>query len=33
MPTPDYEYRGMMAQTWDLFRGDTSKWEDRNFLP
>jgi len=31
MPTPDYEYRGMMAQTWDLFRGDTSKWEDRNF--
>jgi SAM-dependent methyltransferase len=31
MTVPDYEYHGMMAQTWDLFRGDTSKWEDRNF--
>ncbi len=28
---PEYEYHGMMAQTWDLFRGDTSKWEDRSF--
>ncbi len=27
----EYEYHGLMAQTWDLFRGDTSKWEDRNF--
>lgn len=27
----DYEYAGLMAATWDLFRGDTSKWEDRAF--
>lgn len=26
-----YEYRGAMAQFWDLLRGDTSKWEDRPF--
>lgn len=25
-----YEYRGLMASTWDLFRGDTSGWEDRS---
>ena len=31
MTTPDYEYHGLMAQTWDLFRGDTSNWEDRFF--
>jgi ubiquinone/menaquinone biosynthesis C-methylase UbiE len=31
MTESDYEYYGMMAQTWDLFRGDTSKWEDRQF--
>ena len=31
MTEPDYEYYGMMAQTWDLFRGDTSGWEDRGF--
>src|SRR4030042_5390012 len=29
MSEPGYEYYGMMAQTWDLFRGDTSKWEER----
>jgi ubiquinone/menaquinone biosynthesis C-methylase UbiE len=27
----DYEYRGMMAQAWDLLRGDTSSWADRAF--
>ncbi len=27
----DYEYRGLMATTWDLLRGDTSQWEDRFF--
>ena len=32
MPVPEYEYHGMMAQTWDLFRGDTSNWEDRFFF-
>jgi SAM-dependent methyltransferase len=29
--TPDYEYWGLMAQTWDFFRGDTSGWPDRFF--
>jgi SAM-dependent methyltransferase len=24
-----YEYRGLMAEAWDLLRGDTSGWEDR----
>lgn len=28
---PNYEYKGLMAQAWDLLRGDTSKWEDRLF--
>jgi SAM-dependent methyltransferase len=32
MTDPDYEYYGLMAQTWDLFRGDTSQWEDRFFF-
>jgi len=27
----DYEYRGLMAQAWDLLRGDTSAWPDRAF--
>lgn len=27
----DYEYRGLLAQTWDLMRGDTSIWPDRFF--
>jgi SAM-dependent methyltransferase len=27
----DYEYRGLMAQAWDLLRGDTSGWPDRAF--
>lgn len=26
-----YEYCGLMAATWDLFRGDTSRWADRFF--
>ena len=26
-----YEYYGLMATTWDLFRGDTSEWEDKFF--
>ena len=28
---PSYEYYGLMATFWDLFRGDTSTWEDRFF--
>lgn len=27
----DYEYRGLLAETWDLLRGDTSQWSDRFF--
>lgn len=27
----DYEYRGLMAEAWDLLRGDTSRWADRFF--
>ncbi len=26
----DYEYRGLIARSWDLLRGDTSKWPDRS---
>jgi SAM-dependent methyltransferase len=29
MTLPEYEYRGLMAQAWDILRGDTSQWEDR----
>jgi hypothetical protein len=27
----EYEYSGLMAATWDLFRGDTTNWEDKFF--
>ena len=27
----DYEYTGLVAQAWDLLRGDTSAWPDRPF--
>jgi ubiquinone/menaquinone biosynthesis C-methylase UbiE len=27
----DYEYRGLIAEHWDLLRGDTSGWADRPF--
>ena len=26
-----YEYRGLMAEAWDVLRGDTSQWPDRFF--
>jgi SAM-dependent methyltransferase len=29
---PNYEYHGLLASTWDLFRGDTSNWSDRFFF-
>ena len=29
--TDDYEYKGLMAQAWDLLRGETSAWPDRVF--
>lgn len=28
----DYEYKGLMAQSWDILRGDTSNWPDRFFF-
>lgn len=31
MTQTDYEYRGLMATSWDLLRGDTSNWPDRFF--
>jgi SAM-dependent methyltransferase len=31
MHLPKFEYHGLMAATWDLFRGDTSGWADRAF--
>ncbi len=32
MSHSDYEYGGMMAEFWDLLRGDTSEWTDRFFF-
>lgn len=29
MSESDYEYRGLLATTWDVLRGDTSRWGDR----
>jgi len=31
MDTSDYEYKGLMAEAWDVLRGDTSNWPDRFF--
>ena len=31
MKLPEYEYKGLMAEAWDVFRGDTSNWSDRHF--
>lgn len=31
MTLPPYEYRGLVAQAWDVLRGDTSDWPDRVF--
>jgi SAM-dependent methyltransferase len=27
----EYEYRGLIARSWDLLRGDYSRWPDRSF--
>lgn len=32
MNDQDYEYRGLIASSWDLLRGDTSDWPDRPFF-
>jgi ubiquinone/menaquinone biosynthesis C-methylase UbiE len=29
MEEPEYEYRGLIASSWDLLRGDTTHWDDR----
>jgi SAM-dependent methyltransferase len=31
MTLPGYEYKGLIAEAWDVLRGDTSNWEDRHF--
>ena len=31
MNVEDYEYRRLIASSWDLLRGDTSDWPDRAF--
>jgi 2-polyprenyl-3-methyl-5-hydroxy-6-metoxy-1,4-benzoquinol methylase len=31
MTLPEYEYKGLMAEAWDVLRGDTSNWADRHF--
>jgi ubiquinone/menaquinone biosynthesis C-methylase UbiE len=32
MKLPEYEYKGLMAEAWDVLRGDTSNWSDRHFF-
>lgn len=32
MTTPTYDYHGLLASTWDLWRDDTSQWSDRFFF-
>src|SRR5258707_12670168 len=31
LTAPDYAYKGLIAQAWDVLRGDPSKWADRFF--
>jgi ubiquinone/menaquinone biosynthesis C-methylase UbiE len=31
MKLPEYEYKGLIAEAWDVLRGDTSNWSDRHF--
>ncbi|BCX04481.1 MAG: hypothetical protein KatS3mg053_2419 [Candidatus Roseilinea sp.] len=30
--TMDYEYRGLLASTWDVWRDDTANWSDRHLF-
>ena len=32
MSSADYEYRSLMAATWDIWRDDAGHWEDREFF-
>lgn len=31
MTSPNYDYYGLLASTWDLWRDDTANWGDRHF--
>ncbi len=31
MNLPEFEYKGLIAEAWDVLRGDTSTWSDRSF--
>lgn len=31
MQLAEYEYKGLLAEAWDVLRGDTSQWPDRFF--
>jgi len=31
MDRPEYDYHGLLAETWDLWRDNTSNWDDRFF--
>lgn len=31
-PDSDYEYRGLIATTWDVWRDDTANWADRQLF-
>jgi ubiquinone/menaquinone biosynthesis C-methylase UbiE len=32
MAGPDYDYYGLVASTWDVWRDDTANWDDRFFF-
>lgn len=32
MTDPDYDYYGLLANTWDVWRDDTANWDDRFFF-
>jgi ubiquinone/menaquinone biosynthesis C-methylase UbiE len=32
MTNPGYDYYGLLADTWDVWRDDTASWEDRFFF-
>jgi ubiquinone/menaquinone biosynthesis C-methylase UbiE len=32
MTTPNYDYSGLIASTWDLWRDNTANWNDRNLF-
>jgi ubiquinone/menaquinone biosynthesis C-methylase UbiE len=31
MPPSNYDYRGLVASTWDVWRDNTANWSDRNY--